>query len=52
MSDEVQELRKRGPDDTAIRKSDKGTKVNFFDAELWHSQVDSEREKKRHKEND
>ena len=55
MNNEMQEVRKRAPDDTVIGKSDKIIKVKIFDAELWHSHAikvaDSEREKKRHKEN-
>ena len=52
----MHDLRKRCPDVKAIENSDKIIKIKNFDYELWHSrttkEVDSEREKKRNKEND
>ena len=55
MIDKTQEVRKRGLEVTWIGQGDKIIKVTIFDIELWHScatkSVDSEREKKRHKEN-
>ena len=54
-SDKVQDMRKRGTYVARLKQNDNATKVKNYDTEVWHAhatkEVDSERERKRHKDN-